>query len=168
MPLALLFLIAGVIGCTGGFVAGHNVSDHRWQIKYDKLSAEYSDHLLDDARAADKQKAEQLARLTHQAGIIADIERRAQERSTSDEKTIADLRAKYGGLRILTRCPASADSNAVSKANDPGISLGTGSGAVVPRLDVGPTGQDFIDLAKAAERVRSQLIACQAVARSVQ
>lgn len=156
MRLVWLLAICGSIGTAGGFYVGYDAG-------MDKFRASEAKHLkyqLDAADALAKSKADADERAQKQSDEIAAVEKRALERSTHDETTIRDLRAKYSGLRILARCPASATTT-LPKAFDTGVGAGSGSGEVVPGPVPGTNGGDLLDDYAAAERIRQRLIECR-------
>lgn len=148
----------------GSIVAGllvHGVDQRR----YMGLEKSFNAYQLASAQALADAQAQALADQARQAQQIRQIEQDSQAKALNDEKTIASLRAKYSGLRILARCPASA---ALPKAIDPAIGLGARPEPELSRPDDGVAGEDLIVFAQDAERVRGQLMACQGIVRSLQ
>lgn len=154
------YLAILAFGALLGSGATHLVEQHR----YDALQADFHKYKLNAALELNRSITDAQARLSAQADKIQEIERAAQEKTVANDRLLADMRAKYGRLRIATRCPSAV---AMPPANDSSEHIGTGAG-VVPRPDDGVAGEDLIAFAQDAERVRGQLMACQAVVRSIQ
>lgn len=133
--------------------------------RYARLEKRLIAYQLEAANALARAQADALKNQERQADQIKLIERNAQDKAQSDEQTITALRARFERVRITSRCPESPrvpapiDSAERPSANPP---------AVIPRADAGAFGADLIDFARDAERVRTQLSACQAVLRTLQ
>jgi hypothetical protein len=155
------YMLAALV-CAGAGASVTHLIDAQDYAELDRSFSSYKALIAaDDFERANKQVAEHNAQIDR----IQELERASQEKSASDALVIADLHAKYDGMRILTRCPVHPS---MPEAAHSAIGVGAGSAEVLPRADAGVAGTEFIQFAADAERVRSQLIACQAVVRSVQ
>jgi hypothetical protein len=134
---------------------------------YERLEAEFTTYRLQAAELNAKASQEALQKLQEQQAVTRTIEHAAQQKAISDASTIVALRHDFGGMRIHTRCPT-ISAPALSTAFDPGISVGAGSGEVIPGPVQGADAADLLADYALAEQVRAQLIACTAVIRSLQ
>lgn len=153
LALAVAFSALGAIGM-------HLFDNGRYQ----RLERRFIDYQLAAAQALSKAQADAIEKQERQAKQIQLIERTAQDKAQSDEQVIADLRARFDRVRITSHCPSAPR---VPEPADPPERARPDPGAILPRADDGIIGSDLIDFARDAERVRTQLIACQAVIRTL-
>lgn len=128
----------------------------------EKVKAEFAQYQTAQSRALADAVQKSVNERDAQAAQTQEIERNAIAKASADEAVIADLHVKYDRLRIARpHCPG---SSAVPEAGDSGKRFDSPTEREFSNLD----GQPFVEFAKRAERVRGQLVSCQAILRTLQ